>query len=290
MNNKICHQQRKVRSRGRVRWIVAPLIAVVVLFASIPAYAAIGASKVTEITTTSDLSSYSFPSATYSNNVLYICFTGTSYSSQTAPTVTSVSGAGLDFTEILPAGGLPYSSGYRRIQAWRALATGGATTGVVTVTLSGPTLPSAGMGAVIIAVTGTKTSGTNGADAIANYATAITSSTSLEVSMAAFADSNNRPLAFFGHRYNEATNNEAGYTELYEGIHTSVNMGYEAEWHETVADTTPSVTWANAGYGESGGIALEIAAEGGGVVNPCGTNLVMVVGTDAPSSSYDSAK
>jgi hypothetical protein len=238
------------------------LIAVFALFAPVPAHADIGASKVAEITTTTDANSYDFPSATYSNNVLYICFTGTSKSGATAPTVTSVSGAGLTFTEIGTAGGLPYSSTNRRIQAWRAMATSGATTGVVTATLSGATLPSAGMGAVIIAFTGTKTSGTNGADAVANYATAITSTTSLTVPMAAFADPNNRPVAWFGHRYEEATHNEAGYTELYEGMHPSVAMGYEAEWHETVADDTPSVTWDNAGYGESGGFALEIAEAG----------------------------
>jgi hypothetical protein len=58
MNNTICHHRRKPRSRGSVRWIAAALIAVVVLFASIPAYAAIGASLVTSIADGTDTSSY----------------------------------------------------------------------------------------------------------------------------------------------------------------------------------------------------------------------------------------
>jgi hypothetical protein len=41
MNNKICHQGRKVHSLGSVVWIAAALIAVLALFASVPAYAQI---------------------------------------------------------------------------------------------------------------------------------------------------------------------------------------------------------------------------------------------------------
>ncbi len=93
------------------------------------AQAAIGASLVTSIADNNDLSSYSFPSATYSNNLLYIAFTTSMCASGTdcgqgvdvAPTVTSVTGAGLTFTEIGTAGGLTFSTVSRRIQAWRAL-------------------------------------------------------------------------------------------------------------------------------------------------------------------------
>jgi hypothetical protein len=237
---------------------------VVALFAPVPANADIGASKVNEITTSDNLSSYDFPAATYSNNVLYIAFTTSTCQSSGsppcdvngwgAPLVTSVSGAGLTFTEIGPAGGQGFSSDNRRIQAWRALATSGATTGVVTATLDNI---SYSMGAVIIEFTGTKTSGTNGADAVANYATASGSATSLTVNMAAFADSNNRPVAWFSHRAAEPTTHETGYTELHDTNNgTTPVMGYMAEWHATVAETTPSASWTT---GSNGGFALEIA-------------------------------
>ena len=207
MNSKRCQQGRKGRSRGSVWWIAAALIVMFALFAPVPANADIGASLVTSIADGTDTSSYDFPSATYSNNVLYIAFTSTACASgqdcglgidQVAP-VESVSGAGLTFTEIGTPGGVVFSTNGRRIQAWQALAPSGAGTGAVTVTMQTGTI-SASMGAAMIEVTGTKTSGTNGADAVANYKTNTDSGTSLQVTMDAFADSNNRPVAFFSHR------------------------------------------------------------------------------------------
>jgi hypothetical protein len=288
MNNSICHQWRKDRSRGSVRWIAAALITVVVLFASIPAYAAIGAIKVAEITTSDNLSSYSFPSKTYSNNVLYIAFTTSTCQSSGdppcsvnnwgAPLVTSLSGAGLTFTEIGPAGGQGFASDNRRIQAWRAQATSGAGTGVVTITLDNT---SYSMGAVIIAFTGTKTSGTNGSDAVANYASTEGTATSLTVNMAAFANSNNRPVAWFSHREAEPTTHETGYTELHDTNNgTTPVMGYMAEWHATVAETSPSASWTD---GSNGGFALEIAAASSTTTR---TVAIHPSGTTAPAG-YD---
>ena len=57
----------------------------------------------------SDASSYSFAQVTASDNRLYIVFVNTSIGSGTAPSATSVSGAGLGFTQIGTPGGLLYS-------------------------------------------------------------------------------------------------------------------------------------------------------------------------------------
>ncbi len=266
-------------SSTRVGWIAAALIAVVVVFASTPSYAAVGASLVTSIADDTDTSSYNFPSSTYSNNVLYIAFTSVACASgqdcglgvDVVAAVESVSGAGLNFTEIGTPGGVVFSTDGRRIQAWRALATSGAGTGAVTVTMDqtgttySPTI-SASMGAAMIEVTGTKTTGTNGADAIVQWPTNSASGvTSLTVNMAAFADANNRPLAFFSHRADsgtEATNHDTaeGYTELHDGPHGSVMMAHMAEWHATAANTTPSASWTSSGA--TGGFALELAEAG----------------------------
>jgi hypothetical protein len=264
MKNKIRQQRRKVRSRGRTGWIAAALIAAFALLGSVPAHAQVGASLLTSIADNADLSSYSFPSATYLNNDLYIAFTTSSCASgvncgqgvDVAPTVTSVSGAGLTFTEIGTAGGVTFSTLARRIQAWRALVPSGAGTGAVTVSLNGT---ASSMGAAMIQFTGTKTSGTNGADAVVQWPTATGGGAvlSLTVTMAAFADSNNRPVAFFSHRAEEATTPEAGYTELFDATTNSLMMGYEAEWHPTTAETTPSASWATSS--NAGGFALEIA-------------------------------
>jgi hypothetical protein len=242
---------------------------------AVPAHAQIDASLVTSIADINDLSSYSFPSATYSNNVLYIAFIETACASgqdcglgiDVVAAVESVSGAGLTFDEIAPIGGVVFSTTGRRIQAWRALVTSGAGTGAVTVTMDttgttfSPTI-SASMGAAMIAFTGMDTSGTNGSGAIANSATNSASGvTSLTVTMAAFASSDNRPVAFFAHRAGTATEPstpETGYMELWDGPHDSVLMANIAEWHATTAETTPSASFASSGA--TGGFALEIAA------------------------------
>jgi hypothetical protein len=93
---------RKLRSRGRAWWITAALIVVFAFFASVPANAQINASLVTSIADGTDLSSYDFPSAAYSNDVLYIAFTSTACASgqdcglgvDMVAAVESVSGAG----------------------------------------------------------------------------------------------------------------------------------------------------------------------------------------------------
>ncbi|MGH9459775.1 MAG: DUF2341 domain-containing protein, partial [Vicinamibacteria bacterium] len=257
------------KSLLRTASVVLTLWVAVAFFCPVPAHAQIGGSLVTSITDSTDLTAYPFLSATYSNNVLYIAFTSTSCASgqncgigvDIAPPVTSVSGAGLTFTEIGTAGGLVYSSNGRRVQAWRALAASGAGTGVVTVSLGGTNI-SAGMGAAMIAFTGTKTTGTNGADAVVQWPSIDggTGITTLTVPMSAFANPSNRPVAFFSHRAQEATTHDtaAGYTELYDGNHAAVAMGYMAEWHNTVAENAPSATWGTSSAGA--GFALELAA------------------------------
>jgi len=218
--NSALHPGTQVHGPRGAGWIAIALVAVVAFLASVPARAQIGASLVTSIAEPLDLPSYPFPSATYSNNVLYIAYTATScastatwcYGTTGAPIATGVSGAGLTFTEIGTAGGVTFSAGNRRIQAWRALVTSGATTGVVTATLAGD---SSSMGAAMIAFTGTKTSGTNGADAVVQSATyAGIAYAPCTVTLNAFADSKNRPVAFFAHRAQELTTEESGYTEL----------------------------------------------------------------------------
>ena len=227
-------------------------------------------------------SSYAFPSATYSNGRLYIAYTNTS-GATTAPTVTGVSGAGLIFTEIGTAGGVTYGNPTtsRRIQAWRAMVPSGATTGPVTITLDGPTL---GFGASMVEFTGTKTTGTNGADAVVQSATATSGASnvlSLTATLAAFASSANRPVAFFGHAANEATTPEGTHTELHDGNTGNPAMGYQTEWLASGTDTTPSASWTTSS--RAGAFALEIAAGTFEArkaltidytkVTPCGSNL-----------------
>jgi hypothetical protein len=228
--------------------------------------------------------SYSFASTTALNNRLYVAFVSTSTSSGTAPAATSVSGAGLTFTEIGTPGGVLYSGtpGVRRIQAWRALVGAGATTGSIAISLGGT---STSMDAVLLEFSGTNTSGTNGSGAIVQSATnKTTSATALTVALAAFGNTGNRPAAFFNHSAAEATTQESGYTELDDGNHNSPTTGAECEWRASTADTTPSVSWSTAAA--AGGFALEIRANGSGPGNQA---PVVSAGSDQTITLPDSA-
>ncbi len=206
-----------------------------------------------------DGSAYSFASFNASNSRLYLVFLHTaSPSGLVAPSATSISGAGLTFTEVGAPGGLTYSSspGVRRIQAWRALASAGAGTGSIAITLNGTSLS---MDAVLLEFSGVNTSGTNGSGAIAQSGTSLASGTvSLSVPLAGFASPNNRPVAFFSHRIAEGTTEEAGYTELDDATHSGPTTGAQCEWHAAVAEQTPSASWLTAAH--SGGFAVEVRA------------------------------
>jgi PKD repeat protein len=212
------------------------------------------------IHSSTDATSYSFAPVTASNSRLYVVFLATSIDSGTAPLASSVSGAGLTFTEIGTAGGVLYSgtSGNRRIQAWRALVGSGATTGSIAIALSGA---STGMDAVLLEFDGVDTSGSNGSGAVVQSASNGASSvTSLTVTLGAFAGGGNRPVAFFSHRVSEATTEEAGYTELDDASHGSPSAGAECEWNASAAETTPSASWASAAV--AGGFAIEVRSAG----------------------------
>jgi hypothetical protein len=210
-----------------------------------------------------DASSYAFAPITASDNLLYIVFVNTSIggSGTAAPSATSISGAGLSFTEVGAPGGLLYSGapGARRMQAWRALSSAGASTASIAITLDGI---STSMDAVLLEFSAVDTSGTNGSGAIGQSVTntAAVSATSLDVPLAAFGSPDNRPIAFFSHRADEATTEGPGYTELDDVNHGLPPTGAQAEWHATVADATPSASWLTPAAGAA--FAIEVRASG----------------------------
>jgi hypothetical protein len=222
---------------------------------TVSATAQLSVAKKASIHDAGDASAYAFASVAASDNLLYVVFVNTSVTTGTAPSATNVSGAGLTFTEIGAPGGLPYSGGgVRRLQAWRALASTGAGVGSITITLDGP---STSMDAVLLEVGGVDTSGTNGSGAIGQSATNQANNVpSLSVPLAAFANPDNRPLAFFSHRFAEPTTEGSGYTELDDANHISPSTGAQTEWHALAADTTPSASWVTAGT--AGGFAVEL--------------------------------
>jgi hypothetical protein len=205
-----------------------------------------------------DAAAYSFPPITAANGRLYVVFVNTSIGTGAAPWATSLSGAGLSFAELGTPGGVSYSgsTGVRRVQVWRALASAGATSGAIAISLSGT---STGMDAVLLEFGGVDTSGTNGAGAIAQTAfRTVQGATSLSMALAPLASPNDRPAAFFAHRAAEATTEAPGYTELDDAAHSSPVTGVECQWHASSADNAPSASWSTAA--DAAGVVLVIKA------------------------------
>jgi hypothetical protein len=218
---------------------------------------ALSATKLQTINDTTDLSSYAFPSQAFANDKLYLIFVNLSHGTLECPAVTSISGGGLTWVEVANVG---YSGGtpnVRRVQCYRALVSSGATTGVVTMTVTGNT-PATHCHASLVEVDGVNTSGTNGSGAIGNTNTAIASSATTLTATLSAVGASNRPIAWFSHRATELSTEEAGYTELDDMSSSTPSSGSICEWHATVADVSPSASWVTAAA--CGGIGAELVA------------------------------
>jgi len=86
-------------------------------------------------------------------------------------------------------------------------------------------------------------------------------SLSISVTLAAFSDSNNRPLIAAEHATAEVSDPEAGYTELADQTQTAGAIGFAVAWHSSTTDTTPSYSWATSTSNRIA-IASEIAIGG----------------------------
>lgn len=73
-----------------------------------------------------------------------------------------------------------------------------------------------------------------------------TSAANISVTLAAYNSANNRPLIAIWHLTNEASAEEAGYTELVDHNGATPNSGFAVAYHPTSADTTPSYSWVTA--------------------------------------------
>jgi len=220
----------------------------------------------TSIHSNADATSYTYVSATYTDNRLYLLFTNSSIASGTAPSVNSVTGGGLTWVEATAgAGGNLWSGNVRRCQCFRAMVTSGATAGELTIGLDGT---STGMDACVVEVTGMDTGGTNGSAAVVQVAEDqddANVSTLVFDTMAAFGSSDNRPVAFIAYRLNVSAVEESGYTLLDTSGHPAPVGGSIAEYHPSSPETTPSATWT--GTAATGGLAVEVKAAAAGTTH-----------------------
>lgn len=232
------------------------------------------------VNTNADANPVSIASVALTSGRFYVAVICTSIASGDAPSITGITATGLSMTRFAPSGddGL-YAS--RRIDLWYGNCT---SSGTVTVSaeLSATSTQS---DLAIYEIDGVDNTGDNGVNAIVQCVCLDNGGTSvggIDLSLAAFASSDNRPFAFVQHRANEATahNSGGGYTELLDASHNSPSGGFCVQWHSSSADTAPSWTWATSA--QAGAIGIELKAATGSVeVTPPTASLTLT--TFAPT-------
>lgn len=104
-------------------------------------------------------------------------------------------------------------------------------------------------------ITGTVSTGTNGADAIVQSATNTGSGVDPSITLSAISSSSNAVISVFTNNTNPFNGSvEAGWTESYDSGNTLPKGGY-AMYRTTTTDNTPTVTAASSDWA---GIAIEI--------------------------------
>lgn len=163
----------------------------------------------------------------------------------------------------------------KRVTLFRSLSGGLPAAGTAFIDFSGNT--QAGCSWVFAGVRGVDQSGGDGSGAVVQAASnGASASTALTITLNSFASTDNGALAAFALDDDVAVAPKSGWAELAEillndGADSATN---EVQWIDS-NDTTPTATAATAE--EWGGIAVEIAASGGGVVT---------AGADETASTY----
>lgn len=228
---------------------------------------AIAATVLTSDISPTNLSSYDTVSISPAANSLLLVFSASSISSGTSPTIT-VSGLGLTWTSQVDYGFDP-ATPVRRIAAATAQCGASPGSGVLTLTMSDIATHAAW---VVVEITGHDTT----TPVVQSVTDTVGSGTSLGLTLASPADAANRAFAWWGLRVAEPINGTASWTELTTGTTTGPAMSHESEWRSDAFDTAPAVTWTTSG--RCGGLALEIAAQGG---TPATVNAVTLTATAA---------
>jgi len=194
---------------------------------------------------------------------VYIACVHLATSAGSPPAVVSIAGTGLSMSKRTTTGDSEVL-GVKRNELWYGICTA---SGTVTITMTINAVACTLSDWDIYELDGCKTSGTNGADAIVQ-AVCDTSGAALLLNMtlAAFADSGNRPFAFCVHGAPEATTHDSGggYTELLDANHISPDTGVCIQWHSSSADTAPGFSWATSSAPLGIAIEIAIAAAAGG--------------------------
>lgn len=190
-------------------------------------------------------------SGNYSAGRLYLIFTGQSNAGG-SPATCAPTGTGQTWTEIGTAGGQLNQSGNRRIQVFR-FAPASLNTNQTNFNYTGT---QDGGFVFICEVLGSVVTGTNGADAIVQTATASANGADPSITMSALKGGNSVIAMFINETNPGAGTPESGWTQTANGGYATPDTGgYSLFGINWATDNTPSFTSASSNWG---GIALEI--------------------------------
>lgn len=211
---------------------------------------AIGVSVLTADGSTTDATSYTTASIAPAANALILAYVGNQDGVVTTPTA---SGNGLTYVQVVTVQG---SGGMIRGTVFRAM---GASPSSGAITISFGSATQSDCRWHVLEVTGVKTSGTNGSDAVVQSASSTSyASGGITVTLAAFADAvNNAAFGFFAHTAPASDITPgSGFTELADS--GGGNLRCQSEW-KLGEDTSVDATFADP-FSELG-LAIEVAAE-----------------------------
>lgn len=213
---------------------------------------AIAATLLTSGTDPANATGYSTASVSPAANALLVLDVYSCLSSGTYAPPSSVVGNGLTWVAVLSAG-----TGLNGLTRYRAMGAA-PSAGALSISFGASQLACSW---VLGSVTGVKTTGANGADAVAQSGIAENTDVAITVALAAFVGAGNGTYFGAGHRLDQATTLGAGLTSLADVAGSSPLHRICAGW-TAGNDLSPDAAWANSANNQA--IAMELAEASSG--------------------------
>ncbi len=208
--------------------------------------------QITSITSSSGYNTAGFASITPGmiGGKLYLLFIGTSNAGGTPATV-SIAGTGQTWTELVTAGGVVNATSGKRLQVFMS-APASNNANATNFTYTG--VQDGGF-VIEYEITGAKTTGTNGADAIVQAVGGQANTANPNASISSLQTGASMIFALINDANHFGGTPESGWTESEDGGYATPNTGGYGMYRINTTDNTPTVTAASSNWA---GIAIEL--------------------------------
>ena len=201
------------------------------------AFANLGVSASPDIFSTSNASSYANSSWTPPTTGMIGCWVANTHASAT--TIPTISGNGITWVQIATVSLL---SGIDRRLTLFAANAAGASAGVTTIDYAGSN--QTGTAASFFQITGADEANGVAQSFVQTLNNNGSAALSGSVTLAAAANSNNRPISAFIHNANEVVTPQTNWTELDDGSYINPSFALESQFRSDAFDTAAAASWA----------------------------------------------